>query len=52
MAINGCPICLRKQRRIDELEEENERLREKLRVQRRGEEEAFSDHRRRPLESR
>lgn len=41
MAINGCPVCLRKQRRIDELEEENQRLREKLRVQRRREEEGF-----------
>lgn len=41
MAINGCPICLRKQRRIDELEEENQRLRERLRVQRRREAEGF-----------
>lgn len=41
MATNNCPICLHKQRRIDELEEENRRLREKLGVQRRREEEGF-----------
>ncbi len=41
MATNNCPICLHKQRRIDELEEENRRLREKLGVQRRREEGFF-----------
>ena len=39
MAVNGCPICLQKQRRIDELEDENMRLRKKLNVQQRKEEE-------------
>jgi len=33
MAVNGCPVCLHKQLRIDELEDENKRLREKLRLQ-------------------
>ena len=41
MAVNGCPICLQKQRRIDELEDENKRLREKLRLQVRKEQEGF-----------
>lgn len=41
MAVNGCPICLQRQRRIDELEDENKRLREKLRLQARKEQEGF-----------
>jgi transposase len=35
MAINGCPVCLEKQRRIDALEEEVKGLRAKLRYQER-----------------
>jgi len=41
MAINGCPICLHKQRRIDELEEEVRRLQTKLRYQERQGQEGF-----------
>ena len=42
MAVNGCLMCLRKQRRIDELEEEVRSLREKLRYQaRKGREGLF-----------
>lgn len=41
MAINGCPVCLAKQRRIDELEEEIRRLRTKLRCQERKADEGF-----------
>jgi transposase len=41
MGINGCPVCLEKQRRIDELEEENSRLRRKLHYQERKGEEGF-----------
>lgn len=41
MAVNGCPVCLQKQRRIDELEEENKSLRAKLRYQERREEDGF-----------
>jgi hypothetical protein len=37
MAVNGCPVCLHKQRRIDELEEEVKSLRAKLRLQERRE---------------
>jgi transposase len=39
MEINGCPHCLVKQRRIDDLEEEVKSLREKLRYQQRRERE-------------
>lgn len=39
--INGCPVCLEKQRRIDELEEEVTRLRRKLRYEERKGEEGF-----------
>jgi transposase len=35
MAANGCAVCLHKQRRIDELEDENQRLRAKLRYEER-----------------
>lgn len=35
MAVNGCPVCLHKQRRIDELEEEVKSLRAKLHLQER-----------------
>jgi transposase len=41
MAVNGCPFCLNKQRRIDELEEEVKRLRDKLRYQERRQEDGF-----------
>ncbi len=41
MAVNGCPVCFHKQRRIDELEEEVERLRDKLRYQKRREEDGY-----------
>jgi transposase len=41
MAINACPFCLHKQRRIDELEEEVKRLRDKLRYQERREADGF-----------
>jgi len=41
MAVNGCPVCLDKQRRIDELEDEVKRLRDKLRYQERREEDGF-----------
>ena len=37
MAINGCPVCLDKQRRIDELEEQLKGLQAKLRYQERKE---------------
>lgn len=40
--INGCPECLKKQREIDDLKEENQRLKQKLRYQeRKAEEGAF-----------
>ena len=41
MAVNGCPICLEKQRLIDELKEEIEQLRAKLRYHARREEDGF-----------
>lgn len=41
MAVNGCPVCLAKQRRIDELEEEVKRLQAKLRHEERKEQEGF-----------
>jgi len=41
MAVNGCPICLQKQRRIDELEEELKKLRAKMRYQERREQDGF-----------
>jgi transposase len=41
MAVNGCPICLVKQRRIDELEEELKNLKAKVRYQERSEQEGF-----------
>jgi len=41
MAVNGCPVCLHKQRRIDELEDEVRSLRAKLRYQERREEDGF-----------
>jgi transposase len=41
MAVNGCPVCLHKQRRIDELEEEVKNLRTKLRYQKRQGQEGF-----------
>ena len=41
MAFNGCSVCLQKQRRIDELEEEVKRLRDKLRYQERKEKDGF-----------
>lgn len=41
MGINGCPVCLEKQRRIDELEEENRLLLKKLRYQERRGAEGF-----------
>jgi hypothetical protein len=41
MAVNGCPICLEKQRLIDELKEEIEQLRAKLRYRARREEDGF-----------
>lgn len=41
MAVNGCPICLHKQRRIDELEEEIKNLRAKLHYQERQSQEGF-----------
>jgi transposase len=41
MAVNGCPVCLQKQRRIDELEEEVRRLRAQVWYQDRKEEDGF-----------
>ena len=41
MAVNDCPVCLVKQRRIDELEEEVKNLRAKVRYQERREEDGF-----------
>lgn len=41
MGVNSCPVCLQKQLHIDELEEENKRLRSKLRYQERKGEEGF-----------
>ena len=41
MGINGCPACLEKQRRIDELEEKLRRLEAKLRYQVRRAEEGY-----------
>jgi hypothetical protein len=41
MAINGCVECLKKQRAIDRLTEENQRLRQKLRYQERPAQEGF-----------
>jgi transposase len=41
MAVNVCPVCLKKQRRIDELEEEVKRLRAKVRYQERKEKDGF-----------
>src|SRR5512140_711342 len=41
MGINGCPICLEKQRRIDELEEKLKQLRAKQRLQERKEQDGF-----------
>ncbi len=39
--INGCPECLKKQREIDALKEENQRLKQKLRYQERKAQEGF-----------
>jgi len=39
--INGCPECLRKQREIDSLKEENQRLKERLRYRERRDKEGF-----------
>jgi len=39
--INGCPECLKKQREIDSLKEENQRLKQKLRYQERKAQEGF-----------
>lgn len=39
--INGCPECLKKQRQIDALQEENQRLKQKLRYQERKTQEGF-----------
>lgn len=39
MAINSCPLCLEEQREIDDLKEENSRLRAMVRYQRREMEE-------------
>jgi transposase len=41
MAINGCAECLKKQREIDRLTEENQRLKQKLRYQERQAQEGF-----------
>ena len=41
MAINACDECLKKQREIDRLFEENQRLKQKLRYRRRRENEGF-----------
>jgi transposase len=41
MTVNGCSVCLEKQRRIDELEEEIEHLRAKLRYHARRERDGF-----------
>ena len=41
MAVNGCPVCLQKQRRIDELEEQVKSLQKKLRYQVRKEQEGL-----------
>jgi transposase len=41
MGINGCPVCLEKQRRIDELEDEVKRLRAKIGRQARKELDGF-----------
>jgi len=41
MAVNGCAVCLEKQRRIDEPVEEVKRLRVKVRYQERKEQEGF-----------
>jgi len=41
MTVNTCPVCLRKQRRIDELEEEVKNLRATLRYQERKAQEGF-----------
>ena len=41
MAVNGCAVCLQKQRRIDKLEEEVTSLRAKVRYQARKEEDGF-----------
>lgn len=39
--INGCPECLKRQREIDSLKEENQRLKQKLRYQERKAQEGF-----------
>ena len=39
--INGCPECLKKQRQIDALQEENQRLKQKLRYQERKAQQGF-----------
>ena len=39
--INSCPECLKKQREIDVLKEENQRLKQKLRYQERKTQEGF-----------
>ncbi len=47
MAVNGCPTCLEKQRRIDALEDEMKRLRAALaREQRKAQEGFFAETRR------
>jgi transposase len=41
MAVNGCAVCMQKQRKIDELEEQVKGLRAKLRYQERKDKEGF-----------
>ena len=41
MTVNACPSCLEKQREIDRLTEENQRLKQKLRYQQRKAQEGF-----------
>jgi transposase len=41
MGVNSCPLCLEKQRQIDRLMEENQRLKQKLRYQQRKAQEGF-----------
>jgi transposase len=41
MGVNNCPLCLEKQRQIDDLKDENRRLKEALRRRERREEDGF-----------
>ena len=41
MSVNGCRVCLQKQRRIDDLEDELKRLKQKLRIQERKQKDGF-----------